>query len=62
MCGDVMKSRIILQSEDVVKVCFDHSKCDIFLTPDKLPVSDVELIGMVRKYRKLTQKSMKFHA
>jgi len=57
-----MKSRIILQSEDVVKVCFDHSKCDIFLTPDKLPVSDVELIGMVRKYRKLTQKSMKFHA
>jgi len=55
-----MKSRIILQSGDVVRVRFDHSACDVFLTPDKLPVSDVELIELVRKYHKMTQKSRFF--
>ena len=56
-----MKPRIIFQPDDVISVCLGRSKCDVFLDPAKRPVSDLELIEMVRKYRTLTQKSMKFH-
>jgi len=58
----MMKPRIILQSDDVVKVRCGRSECDVFVEPSKKPVSDLELIAMVRKYQKLTQKSMRLHA
>jgi hypothetical protein len=54
-----MKSRIIIESEGVVKVRFDHSECDVFLMPEKLPVSDIELIDLVRKYHRLACKKMR---
>jgi hypothetical protein len=51
-----LRPRIIIEPEGIVKVFVNRSECDVFLTPEKLPVSDVELIGLVRKYHRLAQK------
>mgnify|MGYP006269810637 CR=1 FL=1 len=51
-----MKPHIIIEPAGIVKVCCGRSECDVFLTNERLPISDTELIGLVKKYNLLVRR------